>query len=205
VQTRRCILFCLLLLPLLSHAQYIYICKDASGRTIGSDRPIRECADRPVRELDTSGMVRREIAAPLTPEQKHQKQLDDDKRRAEEAAEAARKQEDRALLARYRNEADITSARKRLVEVVEEHVKRETAVLALAENQRKTADAELQRHKGNKDVPVHLQRKIEASDAAIRDQKKKLRDYDAEIGQIDAKFDATLKRFRELSTPAAVK
>jgi hypothetical protein len=202
VQTGKIILFCLLLLPPISQAQTIFMCKDASGRTVSSDRPIKECADRPVRELDKNGMVRREIAAPLTPEQKHQKQLEDDKRKEEEEAAAARKQEDRALLARYRNEAEIASARKRLAELVQEHIKRETSALALAEEQRKTADLELQRHKGKKEVAALLQRKIEASDIAIRDQKKKLQDYHSEIAQIDAKFDATLKRFRELATPA---
>ncbi|MES2535375.1 MAG: DUF4124 domain-containing protein [Pseudomonadota bacterium] len=206
MQTRKRFLFCLfLLLPLLSHAQYIYMCKDASGRTLGSDRPIRECADRAVRELDKSGVVRREIAAPLTPEQKLQKQQEEDKRKAAEAAEAAQKQDDRALLARYRNEADIASARKREVDLMREHIKRETAALTAIEHQNSLTQAEMARHKNKKEVVAVLQRKLIESDQAIKDQNKKIHDYGAEIISINARYDTVLKRYRELAAPAAAK
>ena len=44
----------------------IFMCKDASGRTITSDRPIPECAERTVWEYGNTGSLKREIAAPLT-------------------------------------------------------------------------------------------------------------------------------------------
>ena len=53
------------LLPWTAQAQF-FQCKDASGRTLSSDRPIPECADRPVRELGRNGMLKREVPPPLT-------------------------------------------------------------------------------------------------------------------------------------------
>ncbi len=49
--------FCVLAVsPLLAQAE-IYICKDASGKTLTSDRPIMECQDRKVRVLGKNGLT----------------------------------------------------------------------------------------------------------------------------------------------------
>ena len=50
-----------------AHSQ-LYVCTDARGRTLTSDRPPPECADRPVRELRSDGSVRRVIEPPLSAE-----------------------------------------------------------------------------------------------------------------------------------------
>ncbi|MDB5761519.1 MAG: hypothetical protein JWQ21_514, partial [Herminiimonas sp.] len=189
------ILFYLLALaPLTVHAQKIFMCKDASGRTLTSDRPIPECADRAVREFDKNGIVRHDIAAPLTAEQKRQKQLEEEKRKADEAAAAEQKQNDRAIVARYRNEEDIAIARKRTVDLVQEQIKREAITLAAAEKRRKDLQAEAELPKNKKAAPPGLQRNLDEADQAVRDQKKKIQDYEAEAAQINGKFDATLKR-----------
>lgn len=199
------ILFCLLALaPLSAHAQKVYMCKDASGKTHTSDRPIPECADRAIREFDRNGL-RREIAAPPTAEEKRQKQLEDEKRKAEKAAAEEKKQSDQAILGRYRNEGDIEVARKRALDLVQEQVKRETTVLATAEKRRKEAQAELDIQKKKNAVSPDLPRKIEEADQSVKEVKKRMQDYEAEIAQINAKHDETLKRYRELTGSAATK
>src|SRR5215218_3192456 len=77
-----------------AQAQKIFICKDAHGRTFTADRPIQECMGRAVKEMDRNGIVRREIPAPLTAEQRRQKELEEEKRKAEEQAAAEQKQAD---------------------------------------------------------------------------------------------------------------
>ena len=47
-------------------AQGIYSCVDEKGRKLTSDRPIAECMDRPQKELNPSGTVRRVLAPPPT-------------------------------------------------------------------------------------------------------------------------------------------
>jgi hypothetical protein len=184
----------------------IFMCKDASGRTLTSDRPIPECADRTVREFDRSGTARREIPAPLTAEQKRQNQLQEEKRKAEEAAADDQKRSDLAIRMRYRSEADIDVARKRSIEPVEEQLKREKMALAAAEKQQIQVQAEADSHKKkNAAIPAAVQRKVDDSARAISEAKEMIRNRDAEIGLINAKYDATLKRFRELAGTTAAK
>lgn len=196
-------LISLLALAPLAQAQWIFICKDASGKTLTSDRPIPECADRAVKQMDRSGIVRREIAAPLTAEQRRQKQAEEEKKKAEEIAVAERKQADRAILARYRNEGDIETARKRTIEMVHEQIKRESASLAAAEQRKKEAHAEAAKLNSKSDITPALAQRLEESDAAVAGIRKKIREYEIEAAQLDEKFAATLKRYRELNAGTA--
>lgn len=192
------------LVPIAAQAQSIYICKDAAGKTFTSDRLLPECAGRAVREMDKSGMVRREIPAPLTPEQKRQKQLEEERLKAEAEMAAQQKQADRAMLARYRNEKDIAQARKRTLELVQEQIKRESATLAEVEKDRKDVQQKIDLIGNKKPVPPYLQVRLAETDQSMAAVKKKITDHQAEEAQINLKFDATLKRYRELTGgPAA--
>lgn len=202
------------LVPVLAHAQAaIYICKDASGKTFTSDRLLPECAGRAVREMDKNGMVRREIPAPLTAEQKRQKKLEDERLKAEATAAEEQRQVDRAMLARYRNEGDIEIARKRTLELVNDQVRRESDALAAAEKERKDVQQKIAQASNKKPVPQSLQTKLAEADQSIVAIKKKLAVYENEEAQIHQRFDATLKRYRELtggtasvaSSPAPIK
>lgn len=192
------LLFLSAMLPLAAPAQII-MCKDAAGRTYSSDRPIVECSGRAIREFGNNGVLRREIPAPLTAEQKRQKQLEEEKRKEEQAALAAQKQADRAILARYGKESDIEVARKRTLEVAQEQFKRQSESVAAAEKQLQQAQSEIAKTKNPNDVPSELLHRAEDAGKTLQDQKKKIREIEAEIAQINQKFDATLKRFRELN------
>jgi hypothetical protein len=192
-------LLCLsVMLPLAAHAQII-MCKDAAGKTYTSDRPIMECANRPIREFGKNGFLKREIPAPLTAEQKRHKQLEEEKRKAEEVALMEQKQADRTILARYRNEGDIDVARKRTLEAVQEQLKRQTGTLAAAEKRHQDVQSEMALPKNKKAVPPGLQSRSDESDKALRDEQKKRQGYETEIAQINAQYDATAKRYRELN------
>lgn len=193
------ILFCLsAMLPAAAYAQII-MCKDANGKTHTSDRPIMECADRPIREFGNSGYLKREIPAPLTAEQKRQKQLEDEKRRAEEIALLEQKQADRALLARYRSEDDIEIARKRALEVVKDQFVRQNEVIAAAEKLQRDAQSEIAQSNNKNEVPPALQQRLGESNTKIRNEKNKRQFYAEAMVQINAQFDATVKRYRELN------
>ena len=178
---------------------------DVFTKHIPDARNYRVSHDRAVRELDSSGITRRDIAAPLTAAQKRQKQAEEEKRKAGEAAAAEQKQTDHAIMARYRNDADVGTARKRTLDIVQEQMKRELASLAVAEKAYKGSQAEIGLIKNKKDVPAGLQRKLEEFEQAVRNGKKKIQEQEIEIAQINAKYDAELARFRELSGTAAAK
>jgi len=184
-------------LPLLAHAQ-IYTCKDGAGRTITSDHLIQECADRAVRELSNTGVVEREIPAPLSAEQKRQLQLQEEKRQAAAAALEQQRQQDRALLARYRSESDIATSRRYYLGLSQDLIKRDQVWIADAEKQLKAAQDETEFYKKKK-LPQSLRMQIDEANRAIADGKKSLSDHQAEAAGINAKFDDTLKRYRDLN------
>jgi hypothetical protein len=199
-------LFLPLMLPLADGHAQIFMCKDAAGHTLTSDRPIPECADRAMRELDNRGMVRHEIAAPLTDEQKRQQQADEKKRKAEQAAAREQKRNDRAIRLRYRSEADIEAARKRSLDPIQDKLQREKASLAAGQAQHQHAQAEVDAYKNRKAaVPPALQHQIEAADQAAAASQKVIEESEAEIEQVNAHFDQTLQRYRELTQAAAAK
>ena len=186
------------MLPLTVQAQII-MCKDAAGKTHTSDRPIMECADRPIREFGKSGYLRREIPAPLTAQQKRDKQLENEKRKAEEIALMEQKQADRAMLARYRNEGDIEASRMRTLEIVEEQIKRQAETLATVEKRHQDVKSKIVLLKNPKDVPPALQRERDESGKALHEEKKKRQGYETEIAKINEQYNATAMRYRGLN------
>lgn len=177
----------------------IYMCKDASGKTLSSDRPIPECADRPVREYSNNGRTRKELAAPLTAEQKRALELQEEKKKAEQLAAAEQKRSDRALSARYRSEEDITAARKRDSDLVSIQITQYRAALHGAEKDQATVLA--QKQKGA--VSPALQAKLDRADESVRDLKKRIKDSETELAQINEKYDLTLQRYREITKTAS--
>jgi hypothetical protein len=119
--------------PSFAQAQRIYVCRDAAGNTLSSDRPIPECNRQPVREIDRDGITRRETTAPLSSEEKRRRNEEQARLRAEQEAQAERRRADRALLARFRSEADIEAARKDNTDRVRDNAMREAQLLERAQ------------------------------------------------------------------------
>ena len=183
-----------------AHAE-IYMCKDASGRTLTADRPIPECADRSMRQLDANGITRREIAAPLTAEQKRARDLLEEKRRVEKAAADEQRLYDSALTVRYRNEDDIALARTRAVELLDDQMKIDTVALARESKEMKSAQALVAAAR-----PVTLatdRHRLEDAVRAVASRLESISQRLAEIDRVHLKFDQALKRFRELAAAAA--
>ena len=188
-----------LLAPALTLAQAkIYICKDPAGRTLSSDRPIAECGTRPMREMDGNGITRREIAAPLTPEERQKQEQASRARRAEELAAVEQRRNDAAILSRFRSEEDIVAAGRRNAALVQENVKRERQLLAAAEKRQQAAEADLAQVPGGEQRPAYLRQRLEEADRAVNGSRRRLEDYEAEILLINSRTEATLARFREL-------
>lgn len=196
--SRHLLLMLLTALPLGAAAQ-IYVCKDASGRTITADRPVQECANRATRELDHNGLVRREIPAPLTPQQKREQEALAAQQREEAAARQEQRLYDRALLTRYRNESDIAISRQQSLDLLNEQMRIDTNALA---REKKDADAARSLAKGGKAGAAErrqleeVQRRIELRTASIASR-------NTEIARSNEKYDKALKRFRELSALSA--
>lgn len=178
----------------------IYMCKDASGRTFTADRPIPECADRSMRQLDASGITRREIAAPLTAEQKRARDVLEERRRVDKAAADEQRLYDNALTTRYRNEDDIALARARAVELLDDQMKIDTVALARESREMKSAQAIVAAAK-----PITLaadRRHLEDAVRVVESRLDSISQRLAELDRMHLKFDQALKRFRELAAAA---
>jgi hypothetical protein len=185
--------------PLPAYAQAkIYLCKDGAGRTLSSDRPISECSDRPTREMDHNGIVRREIPAPLTPQEKQKKDQEAAAQRAEEMAAAEQRNNDRAILSRFRSEDEIIASGQRNIALLQENVRREMQTLAAAERRQHALEAESVLPSRRNERLSGPSQQAEEAGQAVKDSRRRLGDYEAEILQINNRTNAMLKRFREL-------
>ncbi len=189
-----------IVLPLAASAQ-IYVCKDASGRTLTSDRPIPECANRAMRELDHSGLVRREIAAPLTAQQKQERELQQERQRADSAAVEEQRLYDRALMTRYRNETEIANARQRALDLLGDQMRIDTNALTLESKELKAA--QVNAVPGAKKTGSSAERRLEDATRAVENRLNSIEQRTADIGRTNQKFDQALKRFRELTAASA--
>lgn len=184
----------------------IFMCKDASGRTITSDRPIPECADRDVKELDRSGVVRREIARPPTPEEKRQQKADEEKRKADAAVADEKKKSDQLLLVRFSSEKDIGIARMRALNLARDQLKMESIALVAAEKKLADATGEVDAAKNRpRGVPADFLRRAGEAEQAVKDGKKAIQEREATIKQIDVTYDEILRRYREITGAAGIK
>ncbi|WP_229728506.1 DUF4124 domain-containing protein [Oxalicibacterium flavum] len=173
-----------LLYPMAAHAGII-ACKDAAGRTLTSDRPIPECADRTVREYGRNGVFRREIAAPPTAEQ--QRVLDQQRRQrqAEEDARRERQRADHALMSRYRSEDDIEVARQRESASLGNLVVQHKGALLVARQEWEAADGDAAAQ--------------ERAAVRMRAIGRSLQDAEDDLVRLNGKYDSILQRYRELA------
>ena len=177
----------------------IYVCKDATGHTLTSDRPIPECANRAMRELDQTGVVRREIAAPPTAQQKRERAEMEEKRRIQLAAEKEQKLKDDALITRYRNETDIANSRRDALLLLGEQLRIDTTALRQETKELLVASAASKAAAGAKKVASYADRhRLDDANRSVQSRMDSIDRRNAEIIRTNMRFDMTLKRFREL-------
>jgi hypothetical protein len=180
----------------------IYTCIDSQGNRLSSDRPIPECAARDQRLLNRDGTTRAVVPPLQSPEEKSRAEAI--KRQADQLrlAREAEARRDRALLARYPDQATHDEARAKALE----------QALRQAENARRrlheleTDGQALARDRealGGRAVPASLRARISANEGAVEAQQTILRDQEAEQERLNRQFDAELARLRALWAGAA--
>jgi len=153
-----------------------------------SDRRSR-MRDRGWWRVMSGGLSGAKSPAPLTPEQRRQKQVEQDKLRADALAAEEQRQQDRILLSRYR--ATSTSRRREAcVAAREDLIAGANQAIAGCESSRPPSRKEFTR----KPLPFNL-RPAEESDNPNEQRKQGSR---VRRSTINAKYDAALKRYREL-------
>jgi hypothetical protein len=183
----------------------IFICTDAAGRKITSDRPIPECASKEQKELNPSGTVRRIVKPVMTAEE----QRVADQKAKEEADERARQEEERrknrALLARYPTRPAHDKERAEALAQVDEVIKAAQKRVGELAEQRKLVNGELEFYKKDPSkAPASLKRQIDDNERSVAVQKRFIGDQEDEKKRANVRFDEELERLIKLWAQASM-
>ncbi len=177
----------------------IFVCVDAQGRRITSDRPIPECLAREQRELSSTGTTLRIIPPSLTADERAQEEA----RVQQEAAQKARlleeRRRDRALLTRYQSEQQHQVERNKQLQVVmgtQETIRQRSLDL---QKQRDAWLTEMEFYKAHPaQAPAWLKRNLQDNQEQQASQQRLLVIQIDEMARINARFDEELVRLKQL-------
>lgn len=174
-----------------------YCCTDKNGSRYCGDSVPEQCGNRAYREIGRGGIVRN-VAAPLTPEQKAQREAEEARKKEEDRLAADQRRKDQALLETYGSEKDIDGVRDRSLADLETASTQARVKHTAALQRKQQLDRELEFYV-KKPVPAALKAQIKETDTEIEAQKKALDDKAREIDAIRAKFEEDRRRYRELT------
>ena len=178
-------------------ARGAFVCKPPGGSTIIRDDLPRECASVEIREMNPDGSLKRIIPPPRTTEQR--KAEEEEHRRKLECLQQneARKQGDEVLLKRYPMEDDLIVARDRALANEKARIDQQNQRLKELERTRAHLEDEKASYKGRQ-MSDAMKAAFEANDSGMAAAEQKIELINSAMGQIAEKFDADLKRYREL-------
>jgi len=183
-------------LPVGARAQ-LYVCTTPNGRTLTGDLPPPECGNVEIRELNRDGSVKRVIEPPLTPEQKKARELEAKQRRERETQAQEQLRRDRALLETYASEDEIETSRDRTLAQRQALIDRANQQLKEFKMDRKRLDDESEFY-AKRQLPDKLKRALDDNAALQQQQLHAIDDIRADMERINERYDAELRRFREL-------
>ena len=178
----------------------LYVCT-VNGHTISSQLLPQECKNVDVRVLNPDGSQNRVIPAPLTPEQRKKKKEEDEQRLNEEEAERKQRSRDKALMETYSSVDEIEGARKRALQGQQTLIDRADARIAQYTRERKHLDDEAEFYE-KRAKPRALQDALNTNQTLMDQQEKTKADVLAEIHALQARYEAQIKRYRELEKMA---
>lgn len=184
-------------LPLPAQAAKTYCCADERGRQVCGDSLPRECFGRAYREVSERGTTLQKFEAPLTAEQKAQREAEIASKKKEERAAMEERRKNQALLNTYTSEQDVDVARERALADVDSRAKEVQRKYEEALKRKQKLDVETQFYQ-KKPMPPELQAQIKASESEIKAQQSAIEAKKAEMEQVRARFDAEKKRYLEL-------
>ena len=176
----------------------LFCCIDTNGKQICGDLLPQACYGRAYREIGDSGRTLRNVEAPLTAEQRAQRAVEDEKRKAEEAARREQQRKDQALLNTYGNERDIEAMRTRAQDDVQKSIKAAEAKISEIRAQRKKFENEAEFYKRKK-MPADIQKGLSDADFEIKAQESIIEAKTKELDIIRQKYDEDKRNFIDLS------
>lgn len=178
-------------------ASRLFCCHDENGRQVCGDILPAACYGRAYREIGESGAVRR-VEAPLSAEQRAQREADEKRRKEEEIVLKEQQRKDAALLNTYGSEKDIEAMRARAEQDVRLSIKGAEAKIVEARKQRKRFEDEAEFYK-KKTLPAEVDKGLRDADFEIKAQQSIIEAKNKELETVRAKYDEDRRRFVELT------
>lgn len=185
-------------------AARLFCCNDDSGRQVCGDILPQACYGRAYREIGESGHTVRRVEAPLSAEQRVQREIDEQRRKEEEAALKEQQRKDMALLNTYGSEKDIEAMRARAEQDVRKSIANAEAKIADARKNRKRFEDEAEFYK-KKTLPAEVDKGLRDADFEIKAQQSVIEAKNKELEIVRAKYDEDRRRFIDLSRRRAVR
>ena len=201
---RYLIAIALVLAAIPAHAR-TYCCTDENHHRVCGDIVPAQCQSRAYNELNSQGVLSRQYEAPLTHEQRVQRDIELARKAAEEhrAAEAARR--DRALIASYSSVADLDAKRNRALSGANAALRlaQERVEASIARKQKLEHDAERFR---NKAMSENLKGSIRDNESELAARQATLVERQKELVDTQTRYDEDRQRYLQLtnSAPAAL-
>jgi hypothetical protein len=181
-----------------------YCCTDASGKYVCGDILPQTCYGRAYRELGADGRTIREIAAPLTAEQRAQRASEEDQRRKDAISQKEQERKDLVLLETYVDLADLEVMRKRALDGVSQLIRNAEERIAEIQAQRKKYEDEAEFYH-NKALPPEIEKGLADAESEIKAQETVIEAKKKDLTMLQEKFDEDRKRFLDLQQRKASK
>lgn len=177
----------------------IYTCKDAAGRTLTSDRPIPECADRAMFVRQHPAQSQREIPRTKTAEERRKADEEQEKQKIADQLDDLRKRDELYLLANFKSENDIEITRQKSLEVVKEKIRVGTEQMKAVDLILVELQAE-QRNGATKSQAenANLQSRASQLVLSIKNSRESVARYEVEKTIINTQYDDILSRYRDV-------
>lgn len=174
-----------------------YCCNDDNGRRLCGDILPPQCAKRAYQEYNSMGVVSLQHEAPLTAEQRAQRDAELARKKAAARIAAERDRVNRALLASYSSVGDIDAKRERVLSEANNALQalRQRQEAAQAEQQRLAAEAEFFT---KRPMPDNLRMSIRDNKLEVANLQTTVDDKIKEIAAIQARFDEERQRYLSL-------
>lgn len=179
-------------------AETLYCCTDAAGKQVCGDILPQACYGRAYRELGDAGRTVRNVAAPLTAEQRAQRAAEEEARKKADAALKEQQRKDQALLNTYGTVRDIEAMRLRAQEDVQKSIRNAEAKINELRLQRKKFEDEAEFYR-KKTLPVDVRKGLADADFEIKAQESIIAAKKKELDVIRVKYDEDHRRFVELT------
>lgn len=173
-----------------------YCCNDDNGQQICSDQLPPICYKRAYRVMEGSTVIKR-VEAPLSPEQRKQRQAEERRAAEEERAIREQRRRDRILLDTYNTVQDIEVQRTRAIQEIEQGMRQAQQELTELQKKRVQLNEESEFYK-RKPMPSDLQAALRANDADIAAQQSIIDAKKKDIDAVNARFDEDKRRYLHL-------